>query len=84
MKMKALTTVWYAGREYSAGETITPECALDGETLRIMGQAEEVAEVAPYVETRTGHEAQGIGYDSGATGYELQGRRTKAQEDQIK
>lgn len=47
MNMKALTTVWYAGREYSAGETISPECDLDGETLKIMGQAEYVVDEPP-------------------------------------
>ena len=45
--MKALIPVWYAGREYQPGETITPECDLDGRSLAILWQAEYAAEDEP-------------------------------------
>ena len=45
-QVKALETVWYAGREYQAGETFTPETDLDGESLTLLQKAEYVGEEA--------------------------------------
>lgn len=48
-RMRALTQVFYAGYEYKPGDSVYPECDLDGRTLEIMGQAEYVIEPPPPV-----------------------------------
>lgn len=87
-RLIAKTKLNYATRVFEAGDEFDAETEHDArmlcDTLNAPAERKPEPMTTENTEALVGHERQGTSYDSGATGHELQGRRTEQQEQRYR